>query len=857
MEVEQEIFQKQDQLKKNKKSKIPQHNLVGEDLSKDFDLSKFSSKSIDSLMRRTISIFEEKLTIGIVPKEVKHKFDRLIGILKKTEESFENCFMKNNFPFDSMVRDPVLDLKLNDQNVDEQIDKKYESKSALNIFNDLPTKNTKISEKKRSLNKISRTSIMGLSDTRLFDLISTGSKTKKTKQIEGAYRKRSLSWFSLAYSLYDTFWNLKRLIKKWRCPKIYVKTRLKKFDPYLQLIGKLNKAIQFAALLAGDREMKQKKPQNSGSRKNMNKALRWEAKSKRRSTFFKNSVSRKKPLAQFLKRKNQKTLGQVWNNLFTNVSQTNNFLHNNEKQDPKDFCQDPFLSSSLSSLEEFDSTHSQQYPIFPQKRGFKKNRTATEQQDTEGIDPENYEHFFISTSELSKLSSELLELKEPIAPILVYQFSKQLKTTLRTFNALNAACIYSCESNHMVVRGIKYSLSYAKHFLMRKTAARKSAKAKINPSVKWLRATWGLTEANRFLRWLAYRPYPSIKMEAVRYIDIESIKISESTKNNPFFKKKPQTGSLIVRIISNKSEPMEAKRFIMFIHGGGFVAGGSLTHAPYLRRWAKECNCTVICPKYTLSPEAKIPEQIHECLQTYKWLIAYSPNSKIMIAGDSAGGNIATGLIRELILCGIRKPDGVILGYPPFYISKKLSISRVLYGNEPLFSIPVFGKCVDSCHPDPELQEKKTEDPQINEKTTMVDKDANYEKVNLNQKIPRSDMKSNGKLKKITKLKKYNSFACTQDLFLDNEKSVSPLLMSDQVIKEFPKTLLTGGIFDPGLDDFSLFADRFRLCGSTNLKVKMYGMPHSFFVLGSMFPEAKRMMDDMIKFILSIFDVNK
>ncbi len=81
---------------------------------------------------------------------------------------------------------------------------------------------------------------------------------------------------------------------------------------------------------------------------------------------------------------------------------------------------------------------------------------------------------------------------------------------------------------------------------------------------------------------------------------------------------------------------------IFFIHGGAFVGGNLDTHDNLARYLATKTACEVVSVGYSLSPEAKFPKAIEEC---YKVLTCLSKDfSKIIVVGDSSGGNIAAAL---------------------------------------------------------------------------------------------------------------------------------------------------------------------------------------------------------------------
>jgi acetyl esterase/lipase len=112
-----------------------------------------------------------------------------------------------------------------------------------------------------------------------------------------------------------------------------------------------------------------------------------------------------------------------------------------------------------------------------------------------------------------------------------------------------------------------------------------------------------------------------------------------------------------------------AQGAIFFIHGGGLVAGSNkdvLKHAYY---WAKELGVLVILPSYSLSPQHPFPTAQDDLHKTWHWLLSNSsklkidPN-KIIIAGTSAGGGLATTLAQRLYDEKGIQPAAQLLIYP-------------------------------------------------------------------------------------------------------------------------------------------------------------------------------------------------
>lgn len=85
---------------------------------------------------------------------------------------------------------------------------------------------------------------------------------------------------------------------------------------------------------------------------------------------------------------------------------------------------------------------------------------------------------------------------------------------------------------------------------------------------------------------------------------------------------------------------------IFFIHGGGFVLGNLDSHDRMQRGVAKHSNATVVAINYSLSPEAKYPVALEECVDVIKHYRQHASKygidpHKVGLAGDSGGANLS------------------------------------------------------------------------------------------------------------------------------------------------------------------------------------------------------------------------
>jgi hormone-sensitive lipase len=126
-----------------------------------------------------------------------------------------------------------------------------------------------------------------------------------------------------------------------------------------------------------------------------------------------------------------------------------------------------------------------------------------------------------------------------------------------------------------------------------------------------------------------------------------------------------------------KQEEVRAiTKVVIHIHGGGFITMSSGSHQVYTRTWANRLNCPIFSIDYGLAPEHKYPSAIDDVWQAYVWIVKYSfiqlgiMPEKIVLVGDSAGGNLVTAITMLAIQTGFRIPDQIILCYPALSMNK-------------------------------------------------------------------------------------------------------------------------------------------------------------------------------------------
>jgi acetyl esterase len=105
-------------------------------------------------------------------------------------------------------------------------------------------------------------------------------------------------------------------------------------------------------------------------------------------------------------------------------------------------------------------------------------------------------------------------------------------------------------------------------------------------------------------------------------------------------------GPLPIRIYHPANAPVGPRPIILYYHGGGFVIGTIDTHDSIPRVLANRSGAIVISVEYRLAPEHRYPAGVEDAVASVLWAAEHGAEiggnpSKLAVAGDSAGGNLA------------------------------------------------------------------------------------------------------------------------------------------------------------------------------------------------------------------------
>ncbi|MGY1812103.1 alpha/beta hydrolase [Blastococcus sp. SYSU D00820] len=107
-------------------------------------------------------------------------------------------------------------------------------------------------------------------------------------------------------------------------------------------------------------------------------------------------------------------------------------------------------------------------------------------------------------------------------------------------------------------------------------------------------------------------------------------------------------GDLPARVLA----PARPRGVLLYLHGGGWVVGSIAEHEALGRTLADRTGCTVVLGSYRLAPEHPWPAALEDAQAALEWVDAHraelaGADAPLVVAGDSAGANLATVLARR------------------------------------------------------------------------------------------------------------------------------------------------------------------------------------------------------------------
>jgi acetyl esterase/lipase len=97
----------------------------------------------------------------------------------------------------------------------------------------------------------------------------------------------------------------------------------------------------------------------------------------------------------------------------------------------------------------------------------------------------------------------------------------------------------------------------------------------------------------------------------------------------------------------------DGSRRLLFLHGGGYVAGGITAYRNFAMWVAQATRCAVLLIEYRLAPEHPFPAALEDAVAAFRWMREHGPDGsaaagRAFLVGDSAGGGLALATLLAL-----------------------------------------------------------------------------------------------------------------------------------------------------------------------------------------------------------------
>ena len=129
----------------------------------------------------------------------------------------------------------------------------------------------------------------------------------------------------------------------------------------------------------------------------------------------------------------------------------------------------------------------------------------------------------------------------------------------------------------------------------------------------------------------------------------------------------PTPPDVAIEVVTAAARPAEWLRppgartdaVVLYLHGGGYVIGSPRSHRHLAAAIAAAAGTAALLVDYRLAPEHPFPAALDDAVAAYQWLLGRGlAPSRIVVAGDSAGGGLTVATLLALRDRGLPQPAG-------------------------------------------------------------------------------------------------------------------------------------------------------------------------------------------------------
>jgi acetyl esterase/lipase len=126
---------------------------------------------------------------------------------------------------------------------------------------------------------------------------------------------------------------------------------------------------------------------------------------------------------------------------------------------------------------------------------------------------------------------------------------------------------------------------------------------------------------------------------------------------------------------------------LLYLHGGAFVVETPRAHGAFVSELAARTGMMAVMPSYRLAPEEPFPAAVEDVMACYRGLLDLGYASEdIVVAGDSAGGNLTLVLLQQACKEGLPLPAAGVMLSPGMELSGKLRSHNINTFSDPMFN---------------------------------------------------------------------------------------------------------------------------------------------------------------------------
>ncbi len=104
----------------------------------------------------------------------------------------------------------------------------------------------------------------------------------------------------------------------------------------------------------------------------------------------------------------------------------------------------------------------------------------------------------------------------------------------------------------------------------------------------------------------------------------------------------------------------QVKKAVVYLHGGGYTAGGLDYAQAFGGLLAEQLSRAVICVGYRLAPEDPFPAALNDALHAYQVALKRFDAKDIAFVGESAGGGLCYALALKCKQLGLPQPEKIV-----------------------------------------------------------------------------------------------------------------------------------------------------------------------------------------------------